>query len=242
MSYNPNIHGPQGRHVARRRPLDPHAGRKHSDIVRGMGPRGMNVEDVRNREVTPHGWRIPYFVGEEFEMYYEYLCASNGTGVIRSEEHDRCVRVLAGMIFITKDQEIHTLHTGQAAALEKGTEYELATSGDTDAELLVCQGPKYEDSLERISQPTANNTRQINIPKEAPPRDARVNAEQSKKIAKQMQAEREDRIRKRQPVPKKTVTNELGEEVPAPRGSAPLPGQAVTGVNPKPVGAGGYEG
>lgn len=240
MSYNPNVHGKHGRQPARRRQINPHAGTKHSDIVRAMGPRGTNVEDIRNRQATPHGWRIPYFRGEEFEVYYEYLCARNGTGVIKSEEHDRCVRVLAGTMYLMRDGQIQTFYAGQAAVLPKGTEYELATSGDTDAELLICQGPQYEESVEHITQATETNPVMAQIPKEAPSRDTRVDPEKARQIAKKMQADRVAREKKRQPVPKKTVTNELGEEVPPPSGQAPLAGQTVIGVNPKPVGAGGY--
>lgn len=236
MSYNPAIHGKQK--LARQKRIDPHAGKKHSDIMRSMGPRGTNIEDIRNRQATPHGWRILYFQGSEFEMYYEYLCARNGTGVIKNLEHDRCLRVLNGMLYVTSGGKIETLYAGQACALPKGTEYELATSGDTDVELLICQGPNYEETCEHITQATQTNPVMATVPKEAPSRDSRVSSEKAKKQAMLIKAAREKR---RQPIPKKTVTNELGEEVPAPAGKAPLPGQTVTGVNPNPVGAGGYE-
>jgi mannose-6-phosphate isomerase-like protein (cupin superfamily) len=237
MSYNPNIHGKEGKRVARRRQADPKAGKRHSDIVRAMGPRGTNIEDIRNRQSTPHGWKIPYHQGEEFEMYYEYLCARNGTGVIRNDEHDRCIRILVGMLFVTRDSQITTLYAGQAVVMEKGSEYELATSGDTDAELLVCQGANYAATVEQVTQPTKTNPVMTQGPKEAPSRDSRVDPERAKQTALMMKADRE---RRKQPVQKKTVVNELGQEVPAPSGKAPLPGQSVIGINPKPVGAGGY--
>jgi len=237
MSYNPTRHGQQSKHTARQRFVDPKAGKRHSDIARALGPRGANIEDIRNRQTTPHGWRIPYFEGDEFEMYYEYLCARNGTGVVKSVEHDRCIRILVGTVFYTSDGQINQLHTGQAAVFPKGTEYELSTSGDTDAELLICQGAKYEESLEHITQSMKNNPLMTQVPKEAPSRDSRVDPDKGKKQAQMIAAAR---TKRRQPVPKKTVINELGEEVPAPHGKVPLPGQAVIGMNPKPVGAGGY--
>jgi hypothetical protein len=142
------------------------------------------------------------------------------------------------MVFVTSDGKIETLYAGQARVLAKGEEYELATSGDADAELLVCQGPDYEATCEHITQATQTNPVMTHSPKEAPSRDSRVDPEKAKKQAKMIKAARDKR---RQPVPKKTVTNEMGEEVPAPSGTAPLAGQSVVGINPKPVGAGGYE-
>lgn len=240
MSYNPNVHGKGGRKRTVRRAIDPHAGKKHSDLVRGHGPRGVNVADLRSRQNTPHGWKILYFEGEEFVVYYEYFCARNGTGVIRNQEHARVVRVLAGMIFLTMDSQILTFQTGQAVVLPKGTKYELATSGDTDAELLICEGPNYSKTVEQITDPLSVVV-PTSLPQEAPLRSDRVDSERAKRAAEQMRAERKAQRDRRQPVATKTITNELGETVPAPSGKRqPLAGQQVLGTNPRPVGAGGY--
>jgi len=242
MSYNPAVHGKGGKKAAaKRRQTDPRAGKRHSDYTRGHGPRGMNLEDMRNRQSTPHGWRILYFEGDQFEVYYEYFCARNGTGVIKSEDHDRVVRVLAGSLFVTRDTEIIALQNGQAMAFAKGEEYELSTSVDTDAELLVCQGPKYLDSIENLTNPLSNAVAVLPSPNAAPPRTERVDPSKAKEQAEKMKAERIAQRDKRNPVPGKKVQNELGEDVPPPsHRRAPLPGQTVTGASPMPVGAGGY--
>jgi mannose-6-phosphate isomerase-like protein (cupin superfamily) len=242
MSYNPNVHGKgNNKRKNKQRILHSKMGKRHSDIVKTAGPRGLSIADINSRKVTPYGWRIPYFEGDEFGMYYEFVCARNGTGIVKNDKHDKCVRVLEGALYITCDNEIRTLYAGQAISLPKGTEYELATSGDMDVELLVCQGPSYEDTLEQITAPLASGPGLLNIPKEAPSREDRVDPEKSKRTAERIRADRKQRIESRKPVPKKTVTNELGQEVPPPSNQkAPLPGQQVTGANLKPVGAGGY--
>jgi mannose-6-phosphate isomerase-like protein (cupin superfamily) len=209
-----------------------------------MGPRGVNIADMRNREATAHGWRIPYFMGDDFEVIYEYICARNGTGVIKNADKDKCVRVLAGSLYVTVDGEIKTILTGQAYALLRDTEYELSSSGDTDVEVLICQNAGYEDTVEYITQPTATNPVMANTsPQELPPRNV-VSKEKAKRIAEDMKRQRDARTEaKKSPVKRGTVENELGEQVPPPVDKRiPLSGQQVVGVNPMPVGAGGYSG
>ncbi len=154
MSHNPM----RNKALAKHRQTDPFAGKRHSDYTRGHGPRGMNLEDMRNRQTTPHGWRISYFEGEQFEVFYEYFCARNGTGRVKSDDHDRVIRVLAGSVYITLDGDILTLRTNGAISIPRGTEYELSTSAESDAELLICQGPGYIDSIEQVTEPLASQS------------------------------------------------------------------------------------
>lgn len=232
MSYNPARVDPQVRQrQAQQRRMNPHAGVKHSTIVGRDGPRGINVADIRNRQSTERGWRVLTFKGEDFEMVYEYICARNSTGQIKNEEQDRCLRVLAGMVYITIDGQANEIQTGQGFAIPKGMVYELATTGTTDAEVLFCQGPDYEKNIEQVSKAVKTNT--VNVvpePKAAPVRTPRRKP-QAQAAAEKIEAERARRAaKKRQAAEPGTPKDER----------PPLATQQVVGVNPSPVGAGGY--
>lgn len=233
MSYNPARVDPQVRQrQAQQRRMNPHAGVKHSTIVGRDGPRGINVADIRNRQTTERGWRVNTFKGEDFEMIYEYLCARNSTGQIKNEDQDRCLRVLAGMVFVTIDGHANEIHTGQGFAIPKGTTYELATSGTTDAEVLFCQGPDYEKNIEQVSEAIKTNT--VNVspePQAAPVVRTPRRKPQAQMAAERIEAQRAKRASKKQQA---AMPGTPKDERP------PLATQQVVGVNPKPVGAGGY--
>ncbi len=229
MSYNPAR--AQGRSVtavakARQRVPPPGSGMRHSQIAQREGPRGVNVMDIRSREETARGWRVVTFRGDEFEMVYEYICARNHTGLIKHETQDRCLRVLSGQIFLTMGEETVQVQTNQGYALLKGKEYALATAGSSDAEVLFCQGPDYDKTLVQISEPQKISATAVDPePKAAPHREPR--SSQASIQAAQIEAQRAEREKiRRTPVGKKD--------------RAPHASQVVTGVSPRPVGAGGY--
>lgn len=224
MSYNPRVHSSEGR--VSRRPLPvPQAGRKHSTIAAKQGIIGVHTVDLNNRVTTMSGWRIPYFSGDQFEVYYELLCARNSLGMVKHPSKDRCVRVLGGHLFVTSDGEINTVLTNQVCSLKSGTAYELASSGDSDVEMLVIQAKDYEKDLEKITEPNSKNSTPVVSVVE------RVVTPKTNSEAAKIEAERIKSLRaeRNNPVPKR------------PR-RQPLPGQQVEGINPRPVGAGGFGG
>jgi mannose-6-phosphate isomerase-like protein (cupin superfamily) len=243
MSYNPRVHtagGPVSRKP--RRIFDPRAGIKHSTLVNKRGPVGASAADAMNRVATPSGWRILYFEGDTFEVYYELLCARNASGILRHPTKDRVVRVLAGQLFITSNGNIESVLLNQVCSLPSNTEYELASSGDSDVELFIIQGRDYETDVERLTAASATNGRSSFIPSKIAPEVARVSADKAELEAARIRDERmvqERRKHQRSPVPKKLNEALPGSATP-PSQQPPLPGQQVVGVNLRPMGARGF--
>jgi hypothetical protein len=224
MSYNPaRMEG--GGHPRKVRHTDPHAGIKHSQIVSSMGPQAARVEDMRNRQDLPYGWRIPAYKGPTFEVEYQFMCRRNSLGRMRHDTKSRCVRVLAGQVFVLTTGGTQSLTANQTITFEAGVEYGLATSGVVDAEMYFCQDADYQKDLVQVSPPEAVN---IDLGAFAAPDGgaSRVYRENSpaQAQAKMMADEKAARRTPTARVPK-----------------APLPGQTVVGMNPRPVGAGGYK-
>jgi len=226
MSYNPNRIANAGTQHRKPRHLDPYAGRKHSQIVSRSGPSSVRFSDFNNRKDTPHGWCIPAFNGKDFEVEYQFMCARNSTGRVRHPTKDRCIRVLAGQLFVIINDETVTVAPNQSFAIEAGVEYVMATSGTGDAEMLVCQGAGYESDLEHLGPAEALNTVPVAgqvLPEVLPPHAHREDSMAHQQAAAQAAATAERRA-KRTPV----------------KGRPPLPGQQVDGVNPRPAGAAGF--
>jgi len=252
MSYNPSRQSAAS-NPRRQRRLDPRAGIHHSDIIAKHGPAAATITDLRHREETSRGWRAVLFCGDEFEMIYEYICAKNASGMICNPEKDRALRLMAGELFITTGGEVAHLHSGASLALPKGIEYQIATSGTADAELIFCQGSDYENSLEQISDPEAVNAEtKMNLvePSDTPARE-KVSAESTRKYAEKMQEQRHQRDVDRRRglsrvVDEQSAAATSGAEAvvtATPRRTPPrrvLPGQQVQGVNPRPMGAAGF--
>lgn len=226
MPFNPARHGPGAALPHRKsRLVDPHSGRRHSDIVNKNGQSVVHSSDLANRKVTASGWRIDYFNGD-FDVYYELMCARNASGLLRHETKDRCIRVLSGQLFVTVAGQITSVLTNQVCVLTKGTEYELATSGDSDVELLVTQDSKYDEDVDRVSEASVGNSTP-RIRPTAQPIQSRSSSGKAQQAAEALQDARTQRIQARQrPVPRRPD----------------LAGQQVIGVNPRPVGAGGFGG
>lgn len=249
MSYNPDVHGAgasknRGR---RQRRLDPRAGVKASDIRARYGPQAATIDDVRNKINTDRGWRVDIHKGDTFEMVYEFICARNSTGIIRNDEHDRAIRVLGGEIYLTLDNEIVPLKAGDSYSIDAGTEYQIATSGSFDSEVIFCQGPDYEETLEQVSPPEAvNATMHLPLPREQGPAQPRVSGEQAQLQAQIQQFHRQRREAARRQSAGRPQSSSDGATTAGdvrrtpPPSRAPLSGQQVQGVNPRPVGAGGY--
>lgn len=251
MSYNPNVHGAgANRNGRRQRRLDPRAGYKASDIIARHGPRAATIDDVRNKINTPRGWKVLVHKGNFFEMVYELICARNATGIVKHDYFDRALRVLGGEIFLTISSEVVHLRAGDSYAISAGVEYQLATSGNYDAEVIFCQGPEYEETLIQVTEPQAVNvTGHLPLPKDVSDFPyQQVSRERAMQQAQMEQAKREHReqLRKQEANRSQSVQENEGanpqarEAVVRAPGRAPTAGQQVQGVNPRPVGASGF--
>lgn len=241
MSYNPRVHAVGATPYRKaRRGFVTGVGIKHSAITSKHGPVGVSPVDVASRVATLSGWRIPYFSGDKFEIYYELLCARNSTGRIKHLTKDRCIRVLSGQLFVTNEGIVDQVLMNQVCSFPQGNEYEFASSGDSDVEILVIQEKDYELDLEHITEASVN-AKAVSPFVDVVPTVSRTSSEKAEIEAARLREERIVRERnkgRRIPVPKKV--NEVLSAAIAPSGRPPLPGQQIVGVNPKPIGAAGF--
>ncbi|MCJ7759717.1 hypothetical protein MUP59_01045 [Candidatus Bathyarchaeota archaeon] len=182
---------------------------------------------MSKKETTSDGWKIPIFRGSDFDVFYRYICAKNNTGLLMHETKDRVIRVLAGRLYVVLSEETQELIASQSITLERGTVYGLATSGTEDVELIVCQGHDYANEIKQISAPESVSV----VPMAANPKAAPQTVRRSESIAQQQAAQlgaakEEKRKASRTPY----------------QGRAPLVGQQVIGLNPRPIGAAGFSG
>jgi mannose-6-phosphate isomerase-like protein (cupin superfamily) len=197
----------------------------------------VDFGDIRSRVATNRGWKITHFKGDAFEVIYELIAAGNATGKVKHETADRSFRVLEGGLYVLLDgQSPIEVRRNQAFSLPKGTEYELSSNTRADVEVLFCQGSDYEEGLEIIEEPHAVRSDPMTVIPEAADRAPRVDGAKAQAAAAGIRRERMARQKARTPVPKKNP-----DGTPAGHGRAPLAGQAVTGTNPRPIGAGGYQ-
>jgi len=247
--YNPTRMNPNNLKRNSQRRYNPHAGRKHSDIIANQGPKSVFISDLAQRISTDRGWKIVHFEGEDFEVVYEYICSKNATGKIVNKEGDRCIRVLSGQIFLTVNADQISLRTGQAYPIPKGLEYELATLGTEDAEVLFCQKRDYEKEIEQLTESTAQNAKMIAVMPKDPTLPSRISSDKAKLAASKIQEQRDAREKILRSAmdrgqPMKAPANITGEEntqSSAPiKARPPLAGQNVSGFSPMPVGARGF--
>jgi len=247
--YNPTRMNPNAPGRNRQRRFDPHAGRKHSDIVAQQGPKCVFISDLAHRITTDRGWKIVHFSGDDFEVIYEYLCSRNTTGRIVHKDGDRCVRVMSGQIFIMVGGEQTVLRMGQAFSLPKGTEHEIATLGTEDAEVIFCQTKDYEDNIEQITEANARNTKMAVVLPTDRGAPQKISTEKARQAASRIQNQRQARERaisasldsgQPKPLPKIGAGGE--EDIPmTAKARLPLANQNVTGSSPMPLGAGGFD-
>jgi hypothetical protein len=257
MPYNPTRQQGSAAKIRRQRRLDPRhvgAGVRHSDIVAKHGPSVFASSDIQNKQETSRGWKSCLFYNSDsFEMVYEYICARNASGVVCNRNKDRAIRVLSGEVFIVISGDVIPVSAGSSFALLRGVEYQIATSGTLDAEVLFCQGPDYESDLEQLVDPQAVNSETKMLFAKTPETQARTksNSDVTRKYAEKLQEERRQRnIAKdrainhpEQVVEKPAPSSNDGSVVVKPSRRTPprrvLAGQQVQGVNPRPLGAAG---
>ena len=242
MGYNPRIHG-TGEHAGRKRPrhFDPRAGARHTTVVGQRGPVGISPVDIQNKVSTSSGWRISYYEGDTFEVYYELICARNSIGRVKHPSKDRCVRVLSGKLFIVSDGKIDSAVANQVCSFPKNVEYEFASSGESDVEILVIQESGYAKDLEQITPSEAVNSHAVTPFLDHQPSLPKVSSERAEAEAARLREARMTKNREkrqRSPVPKRV--NDTTPVATMPTNRPALTGQQVVGVNPRPIGAGGF--
>lgn len=250
MSFNPvrakNWNKRNGR---TRRPLDPHAGTKHSDIVRRSGM-GATIP-LENRQQTESGFMASIMETEGFSVRQEMIRAGTSIGYGHHLEANRVIRVLDGMLFVFEvgadgERQTRPLNVGGYFQAPAGKEYGYATSGTADAEILIIETPNYRAGWESLEEGViSTNQPEVFV---APPQDdltkpERRPREQSRAKEQAMRSAR----RKVRRQPKRTTS--AAPRGPSPSGAKQIGRNASTntnssnvdGVNPQPLGAGAYK-
>ena len=145
--------------------------KKHSDYVNQYSPR---VQVGGPREKTDTGYRIEGFSGKSFETYFENMLAGTSGSVLKHEKKDKTVRVLSGILFVSKNDGKITSQIkaipGDEIILERGTSYRLST-GNEPASFFVCQNAKYSATLEVVVDTTVIGTVSEELLKEPSPEE-----------------------------------------------------------------------
>ena len=256
MSFNPvrakNFYKNPSR---RRRPADPRAGTKHSDIMRRQGV-GLTVPGT-NRFGTGTGFASDVFKGKDFTVRSEVLHAGNATGFGFNQEGDRVYQVMRGNLFITVGndeggKDIVQIQTGGQFVAPRGMQYNVATSTE-DVELLIIETAGYDDTWDEqepgVARPVENPTQQSAGP--ATPTTRRLDQTKAKQQAVAA-ARQTARRRGRRPAPKvaagPTPAVQGGGGATTQTGSSKLGRNTttnansgnVTGVSPMPGGPGAF--
>ena len=183
MSYNPARAAGNHRNKRVKR-YDPHAGTKHSDIMRRKGV-GFDATSAE-RSDTRHGFTSPVFSCDSFVQRYVCLYAGNNTGIGVTEKGDRSIRVMVGTLYVTflnkekiTDDEgnetvkdvasIQQFGEGYNVSLPKGTKYSLASSGTANVEILLTETVNYQDSWKELGEAAITASKNVMV---VPPRTA----------------------------------------------------------------------
>lgn len=270
MSYNPTRANHRNPSQRRRRKPNPHAGVKHSDIMRRQGfGAGLPADD---RAPTPHGIASRLFEGKDFSVTVEAIGAGNRLEFGVNKKADCVFYVLRGTLYIFVEgdppaegekapHDIFQVAAGGRFSAPRGLRHGVAASGTEDVEVLVVRSAGYEKDWEALEQAVTRETSTVRtnevalgpepvvgagpLPTETPAVPQQRRRDQSK--AKAAAAKQASRRARRKPK----------SQTPAPQ---PQPGgQSVTGaanvghnpsdnpnsgnvngVNPRPGGAGAY--
>lgn len=238
MSYNPT-RAAGGRNNRKDRKLDPHAGVKHSDIMRRKGV-GLHASSSERID-TLHGFTTIDFSCESFVQRFACIYAGNNTGIGYTDDGDRVVRVQAGILFVTflnkvketfddgdeeiRDvQEIKQFQAGHTVCLPKGTRYSLASSGTANVELLITETANYQDGWKELEAATVNTPESIMF---VPPRVAAAQRRPRIESKAYQQAQQRRAGKKQVAAAAETRRRSSNENVNS---------STVVGVNPRPSG------
>lgn len=255
MSYNPvraaSFYKNRGKGV--RHPQNPHAGIKHSDIMRRQGL-GVTVP-MASRTMTPHGLAATLMESEAFVVRSEVIAAGNSLGRGLNSKQDRLMIVRVGSLFVETTDEVsqqaimHRLQTGAHVKLTKGLIHKIATSGTEDAEVLFVEEPGYQEGFEYIERPELKGMHaEAVLAGHTPDAATQITARRHDQTVAKSQATQAAVKRGRRRVARTAAG-------PTPASSGQAAGSAigrnastnpnsgnVEGVNPQPMGAGAYGG
>lgn len=246
MSFNPvraaSFYRNRGKGV--RQPNNPHAGIKHSDIMKRQGV-GITVP-MTGREVTPHGFSAVIMESDAFTVRSEVIASGNNLGCCFNPKQDRMILVQRGSLFIqltddtTQESTTHRLQQGANVKIPKGLVHMIAASGTEDSEVLFVEEPNYSAGLQWLKAPElrgiAADTVFAGVTPDAATAITHRRTDQT--LAKTQAASMAVKKTRRRPVKQISPTPALpgvgGERAP----NAPLIAAQVQGVNPRPMGAG----
>ena len=242
MSYNP-VRAANFRKTGRkRRPLDPHAGVKHSDIMKRQGL-GTTVP-MAARTPTPHGFAAEIFACSDFTLRSEVIGAGNSTGYGVNPDGDRVYHVVRGVLFVFVEgkevngepqRDILQVQAGAFFKAERDMKHGVAASGTNDVEVLVVESADFAKTWEVLE---AGETRDISgvlaggTPQEPSPVGTARRTDQSQ--AKAQAANMAVQATRRRP--RGPAQAAAGPGQPARGGALNNANSAtVEGVNPRPV-------
>jgi quercetin dioxygenase-like cupin family protein len=251
MSYNPvRAKNWNKRSNRRRQPLNPHAGTKHSDIVRRAGM-GATVP-LENRQQTASGFMASVMENDDFSVRQEMIGAGASIGFGLNPTGHRLIRVLSGLIFITEEVKgarvLKKIQAGGSFRAPAGVAHGYSTTGTADAEILIVESPGYHAGWEELEAGVISSNRPQVFVKPAAAdlnRPSRRPKEESKAKEQAIRVSRR-RVRRQ---PRRGRQAAVAPRGPSPSGAAQVGRNAsknansgaVAGVNPQPMGAGAYK-
>lgn len=242
MTFNPVRAENFNKRNRPRHELNPHAGIKHSDIMKRQGV-GVTIP-LDSRVNTPNGISALLFSGEDFVVRSELVASGNASDFGMNECDDRVYVIRNGVLFVRVGQEdgsskMMQFQSGDVFRAPKGTKYSVAASGTHDVELLVIETANYDAGWQTIETGVAAGLgANVVLSGESPSVDVpRIERRRDQTLAK-AQAEEIAAPRRRKLRMSASTELSAGGNVRATRGSDPNSG-TVLGVNPRPMGPGG---
>jgi hypothetical protein len=215
-----------------RHPDNPHAGTKHSDIVRRQGL-GVTIP-MADRTATATGLAAVLMANDKFVVRSEVIGSGNHLGLGMNKKQDRLLIIRVGSLFVQVNNEenpqestFHRLQMGAHIKLPAGLVYKIAASGTEDSEVLFVEEPDYAAGFEYLERP---ETRGLSAESVLTGNTPFVTSERrtDQSVAKAQAVETATRTARRRPA-------KLGAAVAAAVTNANS--VSVQGVNPRPMGA-----
>lgn len=155
MSYNPTraLKDSQSKKV---RATNPHAGTKHSQIIRKAGLGASSFSTLASKKTT-YGFSTPILESKDFTVKVEIIGPGNNLGLGVNEKGDRFIKVLKNKLFIQREVEgelvVEMINPDHIFVAKQGTKYSLATSGLDSVELLIVESSNYQKNWKQLENP-----------------------------------------------------------------------------------------
>lgn len=157
MSFNP-VRAKNFYKTGRKRlPQQPHAGVKHSDIMRKQGL-GATLPQ-HQRVVTTTGYAALIHGGDGFTFRHQLLASGNASGVGVNAGQDRVYYVTRGVLYViiqdeNGQQDYLQVQEGGNFSAPAGVRHGIATSGTSECSLLIVEDSGYEANWQQLSEGT----------------------------------------------------------------------------------------